>query len=113
MPTGLSRSPVQDGPACRPHPRPQRGRRREQGQKLVFWGDITHGDVVQFEEPDVTIGFDEDPAAAASARDAAFAEAVKEGYLIAGAHTRFPGIGHVGPDSDKFDWVPLNYRATL
>ncbi|XNY04703.1 MBL fold metallo-hydrolase (plasmid) [Sinorhizobium meliloti] len=83
------------------------------GQKLVFWGDITHGDVVQFEEPDVTIGFDEDPAAAASARDAAFAEAVKEGYLIAGAHTRFPGIGHVGTDSDKFDWVPLNYRATL
>ncbi|WEX79206.1 MBL fold metallo-hydrolase [Sinorhizobium numidicum] len=83
------------------------------GQKLVFWGDITHGDVVQFDEPDVTIGFDEDPAAAASARDAAFAEAVKEGYLVAGAHTRFPGIGHVGTDSDNFDWVPLNYSATL
>jgi glyoxylase-like metal-dependent hydrolase (beta-lactamase superfamily II) len=83
------------------------------GQKLVFWGDITHGDVVQFDEPDVTIGFDEDQAAAASARDAAFAEAVKEGYLVAGAHTRFPGIGHVGTDSDNFDWVPLNYSATL
>ncbi|APO76569.1 metallo-beta-lactamase family hydrolase protein [Rhizobium etli 8C-3] len=83
------------------------------GQKLVFWGDITHGDVVQFDEPDVTIGFDEDQAAAASARDAAFAEAVEERYLVAGAHTRFPGIGHVRTDSDNFDWVPLNYSATL
>ncbi len=83
------------------------------GQKLVFWGDITHGDVVQFDEPDVTIGFDEDQAAAATARDAAFAEAVKEGYLVAGAHTRFPGIGHVGTDSDNFDWVPLNYSPKL
>ncbi|TCU18685.1 glyoxylase-like metal-dependent hydrolase (beta-lactamase superfamily II) [Rhizobium azibense] len=83
------------------------------GQKLVFWGDITHGDVVQFDEPYVTIGFDEDQAAAASARDAAFAEAVEERYLVAGAHTRFPGIGHVRTDSDNFDWVPLNYSATL
>ncbi|WP_026617700.1 MBL fold metallo-hydrolase [Ensifer aridi] len=83
------------------------------GQKMVFWGDITHGDVVQFDEPDVTIGFDEDAGAAANARDAAFAEAVQQGYLVAGAHTRFPGIGHVRTDSDNFDWVPVNYSTAL
>ncbi|MCA1367499.1 MBL fold metallo-hydrolase [Bradyrhizobium sp. BRP14] len=82
-------------------------------QKMVFWGDITHGDVVQFDEPDVTIGFDEDAGAAASARDAAFAEAVQQGYVVAGAHTRFPGIGHVRTDSDNFDWVPVNYSTAL
>lgn len=83
------------------------------GQKMVFWGDITHGDVVQFDEPDVTIGFDEDAGAAANARDAAFAEAIQQGYLVAGAHTRFPGIGHVRTDSDNFDWVPVNYSTAL
>ena len=65
------------------------------GEKLVVWGDITHGDVIQFDEPDIGISFDEDSPAAAIARRAAFAEAAEQRYWVAGAHIAFPGIGHV------------------
>lgn len=81
------------------------------GETFVAWGDITHGDVLQFDEPKVTIDFDEDPAQAANSRKAAFAEAVEQRYWVAGAHIAFPGIGHVRTDSTEYDWVPANYRA--
>lgn len=81
------------------------------GEKLVAWGDITHGDVIQFDEPDIGISFDEDSPAAAIARRAAFAEAAEQRYWVAGAHIAFPGIGHVRADSRGFDWVPANYSA--
>ncbi|MCM2477698.1 MBL fold metallo-hydrolase [Rhizobium sp. CG5] len=84
-----------------------------QGRKIVFWGDITHGDVLQFDQPDVAIEFDHDKDAAIAARAKAFDEAVAEGYLVAGAHIAFPGIGHVRRDDIQFDWVPFNYGQTL
>lgn len=79
------------------------------GRKMVFWGDITHGDIVQFRRPDVTIEFDVDRAGAVRSRKDAFAEAVAEGYLVAGAHIAFPGIGNVLRDEAAFDWMPVNY----
>jgi glyoxylase-like metal-dependent hydrolase (beta-lactamase superfamily II) len=84
-----------------------------QGKKFVYWGDITHGDVVQFDEPGVSIAFDVDPDLAIKTREAAFAEATREKYLVAGAHIAFPGIGHVREDATMYDWVPANYRATI
>ncbi|MFC4237318.1 MBL fold metallo-hydrolase [Thalassospira xianhensis] len=83
------------------------------GEKFVYWGDITHGDVIQFDEPGVSIAFDVDPDQAITTREAAFAEAVSEKYLVAGCHIAFPGIGHVIEDSTMFDWVPMNYRADV
>ena len=79
------------------------------GEKLVLWGDITHGDVIQFDEPGVGIAFDEDTPAAVATRALAFAEAADERYLVGGAHIRFPGLGHVRRDDKGYDWVPLNY----
>ncbi|MCM2395735.1 MBL fold metallo-hydrolase [Rhizobium sp. S95] len=79
------------------------------GKKLVFWGDITHGDIVQFKQPEVTIEFDVDRPSAVKSRKQAFAEAIAEGYLVAGAHIAFPGIGNVLQDGQKFDWIPVNY----
>lgn len=79
------------------------------GRKLVFWGDITHGDIVQFRQPEVTIEFDVDRPSAVRSRRAAFAEAVAEGYLVAGAHIAFPGIGNVLQDGQQFSWLPVNY----
>ena len=73
------------------------------GEKLVVWGNITHGDVIQFDEPDIGISFDEDSPAAAIARRAAFAEAAEQRYWVAGAHIAFPGIGHVRADGKGFD----------
>ncbi|WP_075292918.1 MBL fold metallo-hydrolase [Pararhizobium arenae] len=80
-----------------------------EGQKIVFWGDITHGDILQFDKPGVAIEFDIDQKAAVLARDAAFKQAVEGKYLVAGAHIAFPGIGHVRKDSTNYDWLPINY----
>ncbi|WP_246055048.1 hypothetical protein [Paracoccus gahaiensis] len=82
------------------------------GQTLVFWGDIAHGDVLQFDRPEITVEFDIDQPAAAITRAAAFAEAADRGYLVAGAHHAFPGIGHVRRDETNYDWVPLVYSAS-
>jgi glyoxylase-like metal-dependent hydrolase (beta-lactamase superfamily II) len=79
------------------------------GRKLVFWGDITHGDIVQFKQPDVTIEFDVDREGAVRSRRRAFAEAIAQGYLVAGAHIAFPGIGNVVAEGEHFDWMPINY----
>lgn len=79
------------------------------GEKVVLWGDITHGDVIQFDEPGIGIAFDEDSEAAAATRALAFAEAAEERYLVGGAHIRFPGLGHVRRDERGYDWVPVNY----
>ncbi len=81
----------------------------DSGKKIVFWGDITHGEVLQFDEPGVAIEFDTDQEQAVRARAAAFLEAADQRYLVAGAHIAFPGIGHVRRDDTQYDWVPLNY----
>ncbi|SFB45492.1 Glyoxylase, beta-lactamase superfamily II [Rhizobium sp. NFR07] len=81
------------------------------GEKIVFWGDIVHGDVLQYDRPDVTVEFDVDQKRAAATRAIAFAEAADRKYLVAGAHHAFPGIGHVRRDDTNYDWVPLLYSA--
>lgn len=82
------------------------------GEKLVFWGDIAHGDVLQFDHPRVTVDFDVHPEQAAASRAKAFAEAADQKYLVAGAHHAFPGIGHVRRENSNYDWVPLVYKAS-
>jgi glyoxylase-like metal-dependent hydrolase (beta-lactamase superfamily II) len=81
------------------------------GQKILFWGDISHGELLQFDRPDVTVEFDVDQPAAAATRAKAFADAADGKYLVAGAHHTFPGIGHVRRDDSNYDWVPLVYSA--
>ena len=75
--------------------------------------EIETRDVIQFDEPGVAIAFDVDPNQAVITREAAFAEAVAEKYMVAGCHIAFPGIGYVVEDSTMFDWVPVNYRADV
>lgn len=82
-----------------------------QGEKIVFWGDIAHGDVLQYDRPEITVEFDVDQKQAAATRAVAFAEAADQKYLVAGAHHAFPGIGHVRRDETNYDWVPLLYSA--
>lgn len=80
-----------------------------QGEKLVFWGDLLHVAEVQLPRPDITIVFDVDPKAAAATRKKVLADAVKEGYWIAGDHVSFPGVGHVQVDGDGYRWIPVTY----
>jgi len=82
------------------------------GEKLVIWGDIAHGDALQFDQPEVTVSFDVDQSRAVATRALAFAEAADQAYLVAGSHHAFPGIGHIRRDETNYDWVPLSYRAS-
>ena len=79
------------------------------GQKIVFWGDLMHVAAVQFENPSVTIQFDTDSKAAAKERRKAFADAAHHGYLVAGAHLAFPGIGRLRAQGAGYVWLPVNY----
>jgi glyoxylase-like metal-dependent hydrolase (beta-lactamase superfamily II) len=81
------------------------------GQKIVFWGDLVHVLAVQFGAPSVGISFDSDVGAAAVQRQAALADAVREGYMVAGAHISFPGVGRVRSVGTTYEWVPVNYAV--
>jgi glyoxylase-like metal-dependent hydrolase (beta-lactamase superfamily II) len=84
---------------------------QSKGQTLALWGDLVHVAAVQFEQPGVAIQFDTDSKAAVAQRKKAYTEAVKQGYLVAGAHLPFPGIGHVRTEGKGYAWVPVNYSA--
>jgi glyoxylase-like metal-dependent hydrolase (beta-lactamase superfamily II) len=79
------------------------------GQKLVLWGDLMHVAAVQFPQPSVTIQFDVDSKAAAVQRKKAFAQAAREGHLVASAHLPFPGIGHLRSEGKGYAFVPVDY----
>jgi glyoxylase-like metal-dependent hydrolase (beta-lactamase superfamily II) len=79
------------------------------GQKLLVWGDTLHVQTVQFAHPEVSIKFDSDGANAEKVRERILADAAKNGYLVAGAHISFPGIGHIAADGKGYRWLPVSY----
>lgn len=79
------------------------------GQKLVIIGDLIHVAAVQFDDPSVTIQFDSDSKSAALQRKRVFADAAQEGYLVAGSHLSFPGVGHIRAHGKSYTWVPVDY----
>lgn len=79
------------------------------GQKLVLIGDLIHVASVQFDNPQVTIGFDSDEKAAYAARKQVFDDAARNGYLVGGAHLQFPGLGHIVSQGKGYRWIPVNY----
>ncbi|SHN36107.1 MBL fold metallo-hydrolase [Chitinophaga sp. CF418] len=81
-------------------------------EKILFWGDIMHSAAVQFADPDVTIVYDVDPAAAAQARKKAYEDAAKGKYWIAADHVSFPGIGHIRKREKGYGWFPINYTTS-
>jgi glyoxylase-like metal-dependent hydrolase (beta-lactamase superfamily II) len=83
------------------------------GQRLVLWGDTVHAAAVQFADPSVTVQWDSNAKQAEAQRQKAFADAARQGYLAGGAHTAFPGIGHVRAQGKSYAWVPVNYSASL
>jgi glyoxylase-like metal-dependent hydrolase (beta-lactamase superfamily II) len=83
------------------------------GEKLAIWGDLMHVAAVQFSDPAVTIKFDSESKNAAKERAKAYADAAKNGYLVAVTHISFPGIGRVRKDAGArgYSWVPVNYTS--
>ncbi|MDE2083036.1 MAG: MBL fold metallo-hydrolase [Burkholderiales bacterium] len=83
-----------------------------EGQRIAFWGDLLHVAAVQFAQPQVTIAFDSDARQAEPSRLKNFADAARQGYLVAFAHVSFPGIGHLRAQGRGYVWQPVNYSAT-
>ena len=79
------------------------------GQKLIVLGDVIHIGAVQFARPEVAIAFDTDNKAAVASRKRLFAQAAKDGTLLAGAHLAFPGLGRVRAQGSGFVWVPVTF----
>lgn len=81
------------------------------GQKLLIWGDLTEIASIQFAEPAVNLGFDGNGPLAAQQRQAAYGDAARGRYLVAGAHMPFPGIGRVRAEHGGYTWLPLDYGS--
>ena len=79
------------------------------GRKMLVWGDVIHVPAVQFAQPQVAIHFDIDSPEAVAARERILAEVARNGYLVAGAHLSFPGLGHLRKDGTGYRWLPVSY----
>jgi glyoxylase-like metal-dependent hydrolase (beta-lactamase superfamily II) len=76
------------------------------GQKILFWGDTVHAQVVQLRHPDITVVFDIDPTAAAATRNQLLPSLAREGVMIAGPHMPFPGLGRLRKEANGYVWAP-------
>jgi glyoxylase-like metal-dependent hydrolase (beta-lactamase superfamily II) len=78
------------------------------GEKVMFWGDVVNI-ALQVDDPDISLRFDSDAAAAAATRRKLLEDAVRKGYIVAPAHLPFPGLGHIRKDGHAYAWVPVDY----
>jgi glyoxylase-like metal-dependent hydrolase (beta-lactamase superfamily II) len=78
-----------------------------QGQRVLFWGDTIHEQLVQLSHPDMTVVFDIDHAAAAATRNDLLPTLARAGALIAGPHMPFPGIGRLRVEANGYVWAPV------
>ena len=78
-----------------------------QGQKILFWGDTIHAQIVQLKHPDITVAFDIDHAAAAATRNQLLPTLARDAVVIAGPHMPFPGLGRLRKDGNGYIWAPV------
>jgi glyoxylase-like metal-dependent hydrolase (beta-lactamase superfamily II) len=77
------------------------------GQKILFWGDTVHTQIVQLRHPDITVVFDIDHPAAAATRNQLLPILAREAVVIAGPHMPFPGLGRLRKDGNGYIWAPV------
>src|SRR5882724_6124890 len=77
------------------------------GQRVLFWGDTVHAQIVQLRHPDITVVFDNDHAAAAATRNQLLPTLAREGVMIAGPHMPFPGMGRLRKEANGYVWAPV------
>jgi glyoxylase-like metal-dependent hydrolase (beta-lactamase superfamily II) len=80
-------------------------RLRGGGREMVFIGDMIHSLAVQMPRPDVTLGFDNDAAAARSARAAFLQANAGKNILFAGPHFR-TGVVTIDREGDAYRATP-------
>lgn len=88
-------------------------------EKFFIWGDAVHVAAVQFALPEAGMVFDWDAGMAVAARRWAFDMATANGWLSAGMHLPFPGMGKLRRDDAEndvresrdgtFHWDPIEH----
>lgn len=83
---------------------------KQDGQKMLFWGDIVHYSALQFAHPELGIAYDSNSAQAIKTRDSLLKLVTRQKTLIAGAHITFPGIGYLRADGPAaYRWTPIGF----
>lgn len=75
-------------------------------ESFLFFGDIVHVPAVQFDNPALSWGYDDDQPTARATRLTVFQDAAASGTWIAGAHLGWPGIGRVTRNGEVFGFEP-------
>lgn len=81
------------------------------GERMLFWGDISHLPSIQLPHPAATIDLDIFPDMAVASRKRVLADSVSAGWVVGAAHLPFPGIGRVRKDGEGYAWVAVEYGA--
>jgi len=66
-----------------------------EGQKLLFWGDLTHAMAIQMPFPEVAVTYDTDAVKAVETRQKLLKYLSNSNIRIAGAHIQSPAIGYI------------------
>lgn len=74
---------------------------------VLFCGDVFHVHALQFAQPALTWGYDDNQAIARATRLALLRDAAKERTWLAGAHLDRPGIGRVSADGQGYAFIPV------
>ena len=74
--------------------------------RFLFFGDIVHVPVLQFGNPALSWGYDDDQSIARATRLKVFNDAAEVGTWIAGAHLGWPGIGRVVRKGEAYGYEP-------
>lgn len=74
--------------------------------RFLFFGDIVHVPALQFGNPALSWGYDDDQPTARATRLKVFHDATEAGTWIAGAHLGWPGIGRVARKGEAYGYEP-------
>ncbi|UVK38254.1 MBL fold metallo-hydrolase [Mesorhizobium sp. AR10] len=74
--------------------------------RFLFFGDIVHMPALQFGNPALSWGYDDDQPIARTTRLNVFHDAAEAGTWIAGAHLGRPGIGRVMRKGEAYGYEP-------
>jgi glyoxylase-like metal-dependent hydrolase (beta-lactamase superfamily II) len=74
--------------------------------RVLFFGDVVHVPALQFDNPTLSWGYDDDQPTARATRLRVFHDVADAGTWIAGAHLGWPGIGRVVRKGKAYGYEP-------
>lgn len=83
------------------------------GDDLLFWGDLIHLPRLQFDHPEWLVAFDMDPDQTVATRSRMLDMVATDGLKVTGAHLEFPGFGYVDRAAGRYDFVAAEHDYTV